>query len=76
MSAVKSNKLAESPHARIISRRPVRISSNASYRFQRSEPEQAIDKRRCIRMINHEPVVSRQRHPKSSEVREVSRTVA
>ena len=63
MSAVKSNKLAESAHARVISGRPAGVASNASHRFQRSLPEQAIDKRRRGHMINHEPVVSRQRHP-------------
>jgi hypothetical protein len=77
MSAVKSNKLSKRAHARVITRHPVGVGSNAStHRFQRSLPEQAVDKRRRRRMIDHEPVVSRQRHAESAEVREVGQTVA
>ena len=77
MPAMKSNKLAKRAHARVTASRPVGVASNAStHRFQRSLPEQTIDKRRRRRMIDHEPVVSRQRHPKSAQVREVGQTVA
>ena len=77
MPAVKSYKLSKRAHARVTASRPVGVASSAStHRFQRSLPEQTIDKRRRRRMINHEPVVSRQRHPESAQVREVSQTVA
>jgi len=67
MSAVKSNELAKRAHARVIASRPVGVASNATtHRFQRSLPEQAINKRRCGRMIHHEPVVSRQRRAESA----------
>ena len=77
MPAMKSHELAERAHARIVSRRPVRVVSNArAHRFERSLPEQAIDKRDCRSVIKHEPVVSRERHPESAEVREISQAVA
>ena len=63
MSAVKSNELTKRAHARVTVSRPVGVASNAfTHRFQRSLPEQAIDKRRRRRMVDHEPIVSRQRH--------------
>ena len=76
MSAMKSNELAKRAHARIVASRPVCVVSNArAHRFERSLPEQAIDKRRRRRMIEHEPVVSRERHPELAQVREVGQTV-
>jgi hypothetical protein len=77
MPAMKSNELAERAHARIVPGRAVRLLSNArAHRFERSLPEQTIDKRGRSGMIKHEPVVSRERHPESAEVREISQTVA
>jgi hypothetical protein len=77
MPAMKSNELAERPHARIVPRRGVRVVSNArAHRFERSLPEQTIDKRGRSGMIKHEPVVSRERQPESAEVRKISQTVA
>ena len=77
MSAMKSNKLAKRAHARIVPWRSVGLVSNArAHRFERSLPEQAIDKRRCRRMISHEPVVARERDPESAEVRQVCQAVA
>ena len=77
MPAMKSNELAERAHAGIVPRRPIRVLSNArAYRFERSLPEQAIDKRDRSGVIKHESVVSRERHAKSAEVREISQAVA
>jgi hypothetical protein len=77
MPAMKSNELAECTHARILPRRAVRVLSDAcAHRFERSLPEQTIDKRGRSGMIKHKPVVSRERHPESAEVREISQTVA
>lgn len=77
MAAVKSNELSKGAHARVTVSRPVGVASNAfTHRFQRSLPEQAIDERRRRRMVDHEPVVSRQRHAKSAQVREVGQTLA
>jgi hypothetical protein len=75
MSAVKSNKLTKRAHARVTPGLPVGVAPNASHSFQRSLPKQAIDKRPRGRMINDKPVVSRQRHPESAQVREVSQMV-
>ena len=75
--AMKSNELAEGAHARIVPRRPARVVVNArAHRFERGLPEQAIDKRDRSGMIKHEPVVSRERHPESAELREISQAVA
>ncbi len=72
MAAVKSNELSKGAQAHITVGRPVGVASNAStHRFQRSLPEQAIDERCRRRMVDHEPVVSRQRHAESAQVREV-----
>jgi len=69
--------LAERAHARIVSRRTVCVLPNArADRFERSLPEQTIDKRGRSGMIEHEPVVSRERQPESAEVREISQAVA
>jgi hypothetical protein len=77
MSAMKSNKLAKRAHARIFATHPVCVVSNArAHRFQRSLPEQSINKRGRGRMISHEPVISRQRHPELAQVRQVGQTVA
>jgi len=55
---------------------PVRAAPDAcAHRFQRSLPEQALDQPRRGRMIKHEPVVSRQSHPESAQIRKVSQTV-
>jgi hypothetical protein len=75
VSAVKSNKLAKRAYARVPADLPVGVAPDASHSFQRSLPKQAIDKRRRRRMINHKPVVSRQRHPESAQVGEVSQIV-
>ena len=77
MSAMKSDKLAKRAHARIFARRQVCVVSNPrAHRFQRSLSEQAINKRGRGRMINHEPIISRQRHPELAQVRQVGQTVA
>ena len=76
MPAIKSNELAERAHASIVPRRAARALPNArAHRFERSLPEQTIDKRGRSGMIEHEPVVSRERHPKSAELREISQAV-
>ena len=70
MAAMKSNKLAKGAHARIVAIRCVSIESNVcAHRLERSLPEQAINKGDGRSMINHEPVVSRQRHPELAQVR-------
>ena len=70
MSAMKSNKLTKRAHARIVASRPACIVSNArGHRFQRSLPEQAINKRDRRSVIKHEPVIPRQRHPELAQVR-------
>jgi hypothetical protein len=84
--AMKLNELAERAHARIVPKRgharivprPLgRVVSNArAHGFERSLPEQAIDKRRCGRVIRDEPVFARERNPESAEVREVCQAVA
>ena len=77
MSAMKSNKLAKGAHARIVASRSVCVVSNVrAHRFERSLPEQAIDKRGRRSMIRHEPVVARQRHPELAEVRQIAQTIA
>ena len=77
MAAVKSNELSKGAQARISVGRPVSLASNAfTHRFQRSLPEQAIDERRRRRMVDHEPVVSRQRHAELAQVRKVGQTLA
>jgi hypothetical protein len=74
---MKSNELAERARPRIVPRRPVCVLSNArAHRFERSLPEQTIDERGRRSMIKHEPVVARERHPESAEVREISQAVA
>jgi len=75
--AMKANELAKRAHAHVVSRRLVRFVSNArAHCFERSLPEQAIDKRRPRRMITDEPVVARERHSESAEVREICQAVA
>jgi hypothetical protein len=77
MSAMKPNKLAKRAHARVVSRRPLGVVWNArAHRFERSLPEQAIDKRGRRRVIKNEPVVSRKGHAESAEIREVGQAVA
>ncbi len=74
MPAMQSNKLAKGAHARVVSRRLVCVFSGVgSHRFERSLPEQAVDKRQCGCVIEHEPVIARQRYAKSAQV---SQTVA
>jgi hypothetical protein len=76
MSAVKPNKLAKRAYARVAASCPVGASNVSTHRFQRSLSEQAIDKRRRRLMIDHEPIVPRQRHAESAQVRVVGQTVA
>jgi hypothetical protein len=77
MSAMQSNKLGKRAHARIVPWGSVHVVWNArADRFERSLPEQAIDERGRRRMIKNEPVVSRQGHAESAEVREVGQAVA
>ena len=77
MAAVKSNELSKGAQARITVGSPVSLASNAfTHRFQRSLPEQALDERRGRRMVDHEPVVSRQRNAKLAQVREIGQTLA
>ena len=75
MPAMEANELAKRPHARIVTRRLFCIIFE-SHRLERSLPEQAIDKRLRRRMIRDEPVVSRERHPETAEVREICQAVA
>ena len=77
MSAIKSNKLAKSMHARVFAKPAdcLRWSSGVD-RFYRSPPEQSFDKRSRSRMVEHESIVSRQRQPESAQVRDVGETVA
>ena len=77
MPAMKSNELAERAHAPIVPRRPVRLVSTArAHRFERSLSEQTFDKRDSGGVIKHKPVVPRERHPESAELREISQAVA
>ena len=77
MPAMKSNKLAKGADAGVVASRSVCVVSNAlAYRFERSLPEQTIDKRGRRSMIRHEPVIARQRHPELAEVREIARSIA
>ena len=77
MSAMKSNKLAKGADAGVVASRSVRVASNAlAYRFERGLPEQTVDERGRRGMINHKPVIARQRHPELAEVREIARTIA
>jgi hypothetical protein len=77
MSAMKSNKLAKGADAGVVASRSVRVASNAlADRFERGLPEQTVDERGRRGMINHKPVIARQRHPELAEVREIARTIA
>lgn len=77
MSAVKSNKLPKGAHPPIFAACPLGVVRDAPADcFQGSLPEQAIDQRRRRRLIEHEPVVPRQSHPESAQIREVSQIVA
>ena len=77
MASVQSNELSKGAQARITVGRPVSLASNPfTHRFQRSLPEQAVDERRGRRMVDHEPVVSRQRHAEPAQVRKVGQTLA
>ena len=77
MPAMKSNKLAKGADAGIVASRSVFVVSNLrAYRFERGLPEQTVDKRGRRSMIEHEPVVARQRHPELAEVIEIARTIA
>jgi hypothetical protein len=73
---MKSNKLAERPHTRIVAIRSVRVASNArAHRFQRSLPEQTINKRDRRGVIQHKPVVSRERHSELAQIRQVAQII-
>ena len=75
--AMKSNELAKGAHARIVTGRSVFLVSNVrAYRFERGLSEQTVDKRGRRSMIEHEPVIARQRHPELAEVRKIARTIA
>ncbi|HEY1453256.1 MAG TPA: hypothetical protein VGF57_07310 [Roseiarcus sp.] len=77
MSAIKSDELAKCTYAPIFASMPSGVAADATiYRLERSLPEQAIDKRTGSRMIEHEPIVSRQGQPESAQIREVGQTVA
>ncbi|MGB7976930.1 MAG: hypothetical protein WCF81_21855 [Roseiarcus sp.] len=77
MSAMKSNELAKRPDARIVARRSVCVVSNVrAYSFERGLPEQTIDQRGRRGLIEHEPVIARQRHPELAEVSEIAWTIA
>jgi hypothetical protein len=77
MPAMKSNKLAKGADAGIVASRSVFVVSNLrAYRFEGGLPEQTIDERGRRSMIEHEPVVARQRHPELAEVRQIARTIA
>jgi hypothetical protein len=77
MPAMQSNELAKRAHARIVPRRSIGIVLNSrAHRFERSLPEQPIDKRGGRRLIRDEAVVSRQRRSESTEVGEICQAVA
>jgi hypothetical protein len=77
MPAMKANELAKGADAGVVESRSVCVVSNAlADRFERGLPEQAIDQRGCRSMIEHEPVVARQRDPELAEVTEIARTIA
>jgi hypothetical protein len=77
MPAVKPDKLAERAHAPIFANPPSGVTADACvYRLERSLPEEAFDERGRSRMIEHEPIVSRQGQPESAQIREVGQTVA
>ena len=74
---MKSNKLTKCAHARVVSKRLVRVFADAlAHRFERSLPEQPINKRARRRMIKNEPVVARQGHAELVEVGEVGQAIA
>ena len=73
---MKSNKLAKRAHARIVASRSVCVVSDVrAHRFERSLPEQAVNKRGRRSMIKHEPVISRQRDPELAQVGQVGQTI-
>jgi hypothetical protein len=77
MSAIESNKLAKSAHARVFAKPAGRLRWTSGVdRFYRSLPEQSFDKRSRSRMVEHESIVSRQRQPESAQVRDVGEAVA
>ena len=77
MPAMKANELAKGADAGVVESRSVCVVSNAlADRFERGLPEQTIDQRGRRSMIEHEPVVARQRDPELAEVTEIARTIA
>jgi hypothetical protein len=77
MSAMKSNELAKGADAAVVASRSVCVGSiTLAHRLKRGLPEQTIDKRGRRSLIEHEPVIARQRHPELAEVIEIARTIA
>ena len=69
VAAIEPNKLAEGAHARIFVSMPSGVTGGSCvHRLERSLPEQAIHKRGCSRMIEHEPTVLGQGQPESAQV--------
>jgi hypothetical protein len=74
---MKSNKLAKRAHAGIVASRSVCVVSNVrAHRFERSLSEQALNKRGRRSVIEHEPIISRQRHPELAQVGQVGQIIA
>jgi hypothetical protein len=76
MPAIKSDKLAKRTHAAIFASMPSGVMADGRvHSLERSLPEQAFDKRSRSRMIEHEPIVSREGQRESAQIREVGQTV-
>ncbi len=76
MPAIKSDKLAIRTHAAIFASIPSRVMADGRvHGLERSLPEQAFDKRSRRRMIEHEPIVSREGQRELAQIREVGQTV-
>ena len=77
MPAIKSDELAKRTYPRIVAGERFGVTADGCvHRFKRGLPEQAFDERTRGRMIEHEPVVSRQGQPEPAKIREVDQTVA
>ncbi len=75
MPAVEANELAERAHARVFAWLVRAAPQACVHSFQRGLSEQALNQPARRRLIEHEPVVSRQSHPESAQITEVSQTV-
>jgi len=77
VSTVKPNELTERAHAVVIAKAHIGLLlTTSSNGFQGRLSEEAINKRCCRHLIDHQSVVSRKRYPEASEVREICQAVA